>query len=262
MVAVAGRAEQVVERYAVLDMTCGACVRHVERALRTVPGVWEAQVDLATRSAEVRRDPALSTFERLRQAVAAAGYGLEERPGAATPAAPALQSAPLTGSVGFGLLGAAGLLGFYLGVITLAQGWDHALQQLATDGWFIGAIMLGFGTQVGLFAHLRSMHVRMSAGGVAASTSTSTAAMLACCAHHLADVLPVLGVSVAAAFLSTYKTPLLWLGIGMNLVGVGYLAFQVRRQWQHARTGACALAPHSRERTDEQKEELSPSCHE
>jgi hypothetical protein len=72
-------------------------------------------------------------------------------------------------------------------------------------------------------------------GGVAASTSTSTAAMLACCAHHLADVLPIVGVSGAAIFLNAYKTPLLCLGIVTNLVGIIYLLYKVRRQ----RRAAC-----------------------
>ena len=60
--------------------------------------------------------------------------------------------------------------------------------------------------------------------------------MLACCAHHLTDVLPVVGMAGAALFLNTYKTPLLWLGIAMNLGGVAYLLVQVRR----TRRMACA----------------------
>ncbi len=38
---------------AVGGMTCDDCVRHVTRALESVPGVAEAKVDLATRSAVV-----------------------------------------------------------------------------------------------------------------------------------------------------------------------------------------------------------------
>ena len=130
----------------------------------------------------------------------------------------------------FGLLAILGLLVFYLGIITLAQGWGHAVQQLADDRWFVGAIALGFGTQVGLFSYLRRLHACAAAGGVAASTGTSATAMLACCAHHLADVLPIVGISGAAIFLNAYKTPLLWLGILMNLAGVVYLLRNVRRQ--------------------------------
>ena len=136
----------------------------------------------------------------------------------------------------FGVAAAFALLALYLGLISLAQGWGHATQQLSIDRWYVGAIMLGFGTQVGLFTWLRSLHTAtMAAGGMAASTGTSTAAMLACCAHHVAEVLPVLGLSGAAIFLNDYKAELLWLGITMNAAGIGYLLFQVRKvRKQHA----------------------------
>ena len=54
--------------------------------------------------------------------------------------------------------------------------------------------------------------------------------MLACCAHHLADVLPIVGVAGAAVFLNTYKTPLLWFSIAMNLAGVAYLLWKIQQQ--------------------------------
>jgi hypothetical protein len=131
------------------------------------------------------------------------------------------------------MLAALGLLAFYLGTITLAQGWDHAVEQLGIDRLFVAAIMAGFGTQVGLYIYLRSMHLHGSAGGVAASTGTSTVAMLACCAHHLTEVFAVLGLSGAAIFLNAYKTPLLWLGIVMNLFGIAYLLWKIRQQRRH-----------------------------
>ncbi len=130
----------------------------------------------------------------------------------------------------FGLLAALGLLTFYLGTITLAQGWGHAIEQLSIDDWFVGAIMIGFGTQVGLYTYLRGMHLHATVGGVAASTGTSTVAMLACCAHHLTDVFAIFGLSGAAIFLNVYKTPLLWLGIAMNLFGIAYLIWKIRQQ--------------------------------
>jgi hypothetical protein len=139
-------------------------------------------------------------------------------------------AAPLVQPLAFGALGAFGLLAFYLVVITLAQGWGHAVQQLAEDRWFVGAIMAGFGTQIGLFVYLRGLHAQAAAAGVAVSTGTSSAAMLACCAHHLVDVLPVVGLSAAAVFLNTYKTPLLWLGIAMNLAGIVHFLIQIRKQ--------------------------------
>ncbi|MHB1415103.1 MAG: hypothetical protein ACYC1C_07600, partial [Chloroflexota bacterium] len=67
------------------------------------------------------------------------------------------------------------------------------------------------------------------------STGASTTAMLACCAHHLGDLLPILGLSGAALFLNEFKTPLLWLGIIGNLAGIAYFVSRVRLN----RTMAC-----------------------
>lgn len=129
-----------------------------------------------------------------------------------------------------GATAAFGLIVVYLGIITLAQGWAHAIRQLVEDRWFVGALVAGFGTQIGLFAYLRGLHAQTAVGGVAASTGTSTTAMLACCAHHLSDLLPLIGLSGAAIFLNAYKAPLLWIGIVMNLAGVIYLLRQVRQR--------------------------------
>jgi hypothetical protein len=141
-------------------------------------------------------------------------------------------------SVAAGLMGASALLGVYLGIISLAQGVEHAFAQLASDAIFVGLIAAGFGTQVALFVELRTLdrRHRASAAVTAAGTGTSAAAMLACCAHHLVEVLPIVGLSAAAVFLNAYKTPLFLVGIGMNGVGIVVIA----RQLQRARR-ACAV---------------------
>ena len=218
----------VVERLAVGGMACGACVRHVEAVLGGVPGIRSVRVDLGSATATVRRDPRATSPEALRQAVAEAGYALDSPNLASDVRQAGFPTRPLA----FGLLAALGLFGFYLGVITFAQGWNHALQQLVDDRLFVGAIALGFGTQAALFTYLRGLHARThaSVGGIAASTGTSATAMLACCAHHLTEVLPILGLSGAAVFLNAYKAPLLWVGIAMNLAGIAYLLWQIGRQ--------------------------------
>lgn len=130
----------------------------------------------------------------------------------------------------FGLAGATGLLGFYLGIISWAQGWEHATAQLRLDAWFIAPIAIGFGTQIALFAYLRRLHAARRAGvaATAGATTVSTATMLACCAHHVADVLPVIGLSGAAIFLNEIKTPLAGVSLAMNAAGIAILARQIR----------------------------------
>ncbi len=141
-------------------------------------------------------------------------------------------------SITAGILGAAALLGTYLAIIGLAQGVDHAFEQLASDALFVGLIAAGFGTQIALFAELRSIdrRHRAAAAVTVAGTGTSAAAMLACCAHHLVDLLPLVGLSATAVFLNAYKTPLFLIGIGMNLIGI----IVVGRQLQKARR-TCAV---------------------
>ena len=55
-------------------MTCAACVTRVERALRRVPGVEDASVNLATETAQVRWAHGAGDDIQLRRAVRAAGY--------------------------------------------------------------------------------------------------------------------------------------------------------------------------------------------
>ena len=55
-------------------MTCAACVTRVERALRRVPGVEDATVNLATETAQVRWVQTPGDDVQLRRAVRAAGY--------------------------------------------------------------------------------------------------------------------------------------------------------------------------------------------
>jgi len=61
-------------RFPVEGMTCASCVNRIERYLRKVEGVVEANVNLATESASVRFDPARVDLDDLRSAVEAAGY--------------------------------------------------------------------------------------------------------------------------------------------------------------------------------------------
>lgn len=55
-------------------MTCGNCVRSVERKLAAAPGVAKVAVDLAGSSATVEYDAALVKPEALANAVRSLGY--------------------------------------------------------------------------------------------------------------------------------------------------------------------------------------------
>ncbi len=71
------------DRQATLEiegMHCASCVAHVERALRGVPGVRQAHVNLATESASLDYDDAQAGIEEFKRAVEAAGYKVRTRP--------------------------------------------------------------------------------------------------------------------------------------------------------------------------------------
>lgn len=62
----------------VTGMTCAACVARVEKALKKVPGVLEASVNLATERASIKYLPASAGIANLKRAVREAGYGILE----------------------------------------------------------------------------------------------------------------------------------------------------------------------------------------
>jgi Cu+-exporting ATPase len=57
-------------------MTCAACVGHVENALKDVPGILEASVNLGTEKASVEFDSSEVSFQVIEDAVSGAGYKL------------------------------------------------------------------------------------------------------------------------------------------------------------------------------------------
>ena len=82
--------------FPVEGMSCAACAGRVERALRAVPGVAQASVNLATEVASVRAESPLA-FEGLEAAIRKAGYTARapERP-APPPPTPLREWAPVS----------------------------------------------------------------------------------------------------------------------------------------------------------------------
>jgi P-type Cu+ transporter len=58
----------------VIGMTCAACQRHVESALKDTAGVKSAHVDLMANRASITFDPAQASAEKLIQAIRGVGY--------------------------------------------------------------------------------------------------------------------------------------------------------------------------------------------
>ena len=129
---------------------------------------------------------------------------------------------------GAGVAGAIFLTGLYLGIVSLAESPAHALDLFWDDKALVIPIILGFGTQVGLYTLLKTglylpMHVPAGGATTAAGGGMSTAAMVACCAHHVADVLPLVGLTTAATFLANWKIPFMVAGLSTNLLGLAIM---------------------------------------
>lgn len=117
------------------------------------------------------------------------------------------------------------LLAIYFGVVSLVSGTDFALEQFAKFWYFIVALALGFGVQVGLYSYLKNLVGQHGASGkvVAVSGTTSAAAMVSCCAHYLVNLLPILGVTGLLTVVAEYQIELFWLGLLFNAAGIGYM---------------------------------------
>lgn len=124
-------------------------------------------------------------------------------------------------------IGGALLLGaVYFSIVSIAQGSSHAIEQFWQDRFIVVPILSGFGVQAALYVIIKKrLYVPVTSSGsstrlLGAGGATSTIAMVACCAHHVVDVLPFLGLTAATAFLAQYRLPFLWLGLGTNVLGI------------------------------------------
>ncbi|CAG0938651.1 hypothetical protein GALLN_00337 [Gallionellaceae bacterium] len=121
------------------------------------------------------------------------------------------------------------LLAIYFGVVGLISGMNFAVEEFTKFWYFIVPLAVGFGIQVGLYTYLKDLVGQHGASGkvVAVSGTTSTAAMVSCCAHYLANILPILGVTGFLTIVGEYQVELFWLGLAFNAAGILYVASKV-----------------------------------
>jgi len=135
----------------------------------------------------------------------------------------------------YGVVAFALLLGMYAFVLTLVSGEEFLVSQFVQFWYFVLTLAAGFGVQVGLYARLRQVTRHDSGSGkfVAVSGGTSTAAMISCCAHYLANVLPVLGATGLVALVAQYQTELFWAGLAFSLAGIVYVGRKLSAATRH-----------------------------
>lgn len=124
-------------------------------------------------------------------------------------------------SVLFGILASLGLIGFYLGIISIFQGFSFGLMNLRSLWYLIFPLSAGFGTQIGLYSAIK--HTAAIKGAVAGTGGFSAGSMIACCSHFLLNMIPIAGISGLAVFLVKYQPAFLGAGIMANLLGIGIM---------------------------------------
>jgi hypothetical protein len=131
--------------------------------------------------------------------------------------------------LGAGLAGSGLLALLYFGLVSWAESSQHALDLFWEDRWIVVPIILGFGVQAALYIVLKKRlfvpvtHTGPSGALTGAGGGMSTVAMVACCAHHVTDVLPILGLTAAATFLAEYRIAFMLVGLGTTILGIIYM---------------------------------------
>lgn len=139
-----------------------------------------------------------------------------------------------------GLAGALSLTGLYFAIVSLAESPSHAAQLFWEDRAIVFPIILGFGIQVGLYTVLKKRlfvpvkYTGPSGALTGAGGGMSAAAMVACCAHHVTDVLPLVGLTAAATLLAEYRIPFMLVGLGTTITGIVVMSVILLRERRKA----------------------------
>lgn len=121
-----------------------------------------------------------------------------------------------------GFLGAITLLFAYFILLSILNSFDHAISQFFSMWYWILALAIGFGIQVGLYSHIKHAACANASASaeIAATGGVSATSMLGCCLHHITDVIPIIGLSAAAIFVTQYTTQFMIIGVASNIIGI------------------------------------------
>ncbi len=130
----------------------------------------------------------------------------------------------------FGISIGALVILFNISVASLAEGsLKSGYEVLVSNGVFTYLIPLAVSVQMGLFRYHRNLTAEKKLCGSekvgVAGSATSSLTMIACCLHHVSDLLPTVGFIVAtSAFLIQYKNIIFIIGLSANAAGSAYIA--------------------------------------
>ncbi|MEK6916849.1 MAG: hypothetical protein AABW92_03825 [Nanoarchaeota archaeon] len=142
-----------------------------------------------------------------------------------------------TKSLLFGLLGSLVLSLLYLLILSLLNSISHAFSEFLRLWYLMLPLILGFGVQIGLYVYVResfkAINSSAATASVTASSGVSTASMVACCAHHLTDILPLIGLTFLSTILIRYQVSFILLGVLSNLIGITIMLNAIQKNSLH-----------------------------
>ena len=142
----------------------------------------------------------------------------------------------ITKPILYGTFASSILLGVYFTILTLVSGWNFAQEQFASYWYFVVSLAVGFGIQIALYQYIKGLvHSGQGMGKVVGvSGTTSTAAMISCCAHYLVNLVPILGVTGIATFAAQYQVKFFWIGLAFNLFGIIFISNKIMKFKKHS----------------------------
>ena len=123
------------------------------------------------------------------------------------------------------------LLAFYFIIVTTVSGFQFALSQFSSYWYFLISLALGFGIQIGLYSYLKwlvkNSNMKIAGKTVAMTGTTSTLSMISCCAHYLANILPILGIAGVLSVIAQSQVEIFWIGLAFNIFGIVFISNKI-----------------------------------
>ena len=136
-----------------------------------------------------------------------------------------------------GFVATASLLLVYFAIVSAISGFKFALSQFGSYWYFLISLAVGFGIQIGLYSYLKQLiknsTMTMPGKTVAVTGTTSTLAMISCCAHYLVNIMPILGIAGALSVIAAYQVQIFWIGLAFNIFGILFISNKVIKFKKH-----------------------------
>ena len=143
----------------------------------------------------------------------------------------------------------------YAVVLTATSGSSHLAQQWARYWALLLPLWILFGMQVGLLVELRQVGRGLMRPVDAAAAGSTAVGMLACCAHHVAELVPVVASIGLATALVAWQSWILVGALALSIIGSVLTA----RRWVAQRSPG--LPDGLAETSPSVADKGEPSCH-